>query len=59
MHRELREAVVGLPDEALDQIPPGSKTRLDDLISGVAFHDIYHAGQIQLLKRLGREESSL
>ena len=52
MHRELREAVEALPDEALDQVPPGSKTRLDDLISGVAFHDIYHAGQIQILKRL-------
>ena len=59
LHRELREAVAGLPDEALDEIPPGSKTRLDDLISGVAFHDIYHAGQIQLLKRLRREGSSL
>ena len=54
MHRELREAVEALPDEALDQAPPGSKTRLDDLISGVAFHDIYHAGQIQILKRLRR-----
>jgi uncharacterized damage-inducible protein DinB len=56
MHRELREAVEGLSDEALDQIPPGSKTRSDDLISGVAFHDIYHAGQIQLLKRLRQEK---
>ena len=54
MHRELREAVAGLSDEALDQIPSGSKTRLDDIISGVAFHDIYHAGQIQILKRLMR-----
>jgi len=56
MHRELREAVEGLSDEILDQIPPGSKTRFDDLISGVAFHDIYHAGQIQLLKRLRQEK---
>ena len=54
LHRELREAVAGLSDEALDQIPTGSKTRLDDLIGGVAFHDIYHAGQIQLLKRMQR-----
>lgn len=52
LHRELREAVAALSDEALDQIPPGSKTRLDDLVSGVVFHDIYHAGQIQLLKRM-------
>ena len=52
MHRELRQAVEELPESALDHIPPGSKTRLEDLISGVAFHDIYHAGQIQLVKRL-------
>lgn len=52
MHRELRQAVQGVSDEALDQVPEGSKTRLADLLQGVIFHDIYHAGQIQLLKRL-------
>lgn len=52
MHRELRRAVEEVSDEALDQVPEGSKTRLADLILGGAFHDIYHAGQIQLLKRL-------
>jgi hypothetical protein len=24
------------------------------IIAGIAAHDLYHAGQIQLLKRLGR-----
>lgn len=52
MHRELREAVAGIAEEDLDLIPAGSKTLLSDLIVGVAFHDIYHAGQIQALKRL-------
>jgi uncharacterized damage-inducible protein DinB len=52
MHRELRQAVLEVSDEALDQTPEGSKTRLADLLQGGAFHDIYHAGQIQLLKRL-------
>jgi hypothetical protein len=52
MHRELRDAVAGLPEADLDRIPPGSKLPLSDLIVGVAFHDIYHAGQIQILKRL-------
>jgi hypothetical protein len=52
MHRELRRAVEGISDDALDQVPEGSKTRLGDLILGGSFHDIYHAGQIQLLKRL-------
>jgi uncharacterized damage-inducible protein DinB len=52
MHRALREAAAALSDADLDRIPEGSKTRLEDLILGVAFHDIYHAGQIQLLKKL-------
>lgn len=52
IHRDLRRAIEGLSDEDLDRTPDGSKTRLDNLILGGAFHDIYHAGQIQLLKRL-------
>ena len=52
VHRDLRQAVAALSDKELERIPEGSKTRLIDLVSGVARHDIYHAGQIQLLKRL-------
>lgn len=52
VHRKLRAAVEGLSEEALDQVPAGSKTPLAELISGVAAHDLYHAGQVQLLKRL-------
>jgi hypothetical protein len=52
VHRDLREAVAALSDRDLEAIPEGSKTRVIDLVSGVARHDIYHAGQIQLLKRL-------
>jgi DinB family protein len=52
MHRGLRQAVSSLHDEDLESIPEGSKTRIVDLVLGGAFHDIYHAGQIQLLKRL-------
>jgi len=52
MHRDLRAAVAALSDADLDRTPEGSTTRLDDLILGGAFHDIYHAGQIQLVKRL-------
>jgi len=45
MHRSLREAVATRRD-----------VRASDtfLISGAAAHDVYHAGQIQLLKRLHR-----
>ncbi|HEX4953863.1 MAG TPA: DinB family protein [Thermoanaerobaculia bacterium] len=52
MHRRLREAVAALDPEQLETIPPGSKTRVVDLVLGVAAHDLYHAGQVQLLKRL-------
>ena len=52
MHRDLRAAVAALRDEDLETVPQGSKTKVRDLVLGAAYHDIYHAGQIQLLKRL-------
>jgi uncharacterized damage-inducible protein DinB len=52
MHRDLRAAVTALWDEDLETVPQGSKTKVRDLVLGAAYHDIYHAGQIQLLKRL-------
>lgn len=55
LHRDLRQAVASLSDSDLETLPKGSKTSLLDLILGVAHHDVYHAGQIQLLKRLYQE----
>lgn len=52
MHRDLRAAVAGLTEDDLQKVPEGSATTISELIVGVAFHDIYHAGQIQLIKRL-------
>ena len=52
IHRELRAAVAGLSDEVLDTVPKGSRRTIQDLVLGVAYHDIYHAGQIQIVKRL-------
>jgi len=52
MHRALREAVSRLPAASLDRMPRTSKVTSFALISGVAAHDLYHAGQIQLLKKL-------
>lgn len=52
VHRDLRQAVASLSDGDLETVPQGSKTRVLDLVLGVAHHDVYHAGQIQLLKRL-------
>jgi len=53
-HRRLRDAVAGLRDSDLSRRPPGSKRTTDTLVYGVASHDVYHTGQIQLLKRLYR-----
>ncbi len=49
-HRTLREAVARLPARELDR-RVGRVTTFA-LIAGIAAHDLYHAGQIQLLKKL-------
>ncbi len=51
-HERLREVVVGLSDEDLSRRSPGGRETIGRLVRGVAAHDLYHAGQIQLLKRL-------
>ena len=52
-HRTLRAAIVNLDPRTLDRpLGRNSRTTLRALVTGVAAHDVYHAGQIQLLKRL-------
>ena len=51
-HRSLRHAISQLPREALLLKTARKKFTNAAVIYGVASHDIYHAGQIQLLKRL-------
>ena len=53
-HVGLRGAVASLDPKLLDRAAPGSKHTYRYLITGVASHDLYHAGQIQLIKRLQR-----
>jgi hypothetical protein len=53
-HRKLREVVVAFPPRLLSRKSSGSRFSNLALIRGVASHDLYHAGQIQLLKRLAR-----
>jgi uncharacterized damage-inducible protein DinB len=53
-HRQLRGAVADLNPRDLDRAPARGKTTKRALVTGVAAHDVYHAGQIQLLKRLAR-----
>jgi hypothetical protein len=50
MHQQLLDAIAGLSPRALHQ-PRGSETPFS-LITGIAAHDLYHAGQIQLLEKL-------
>ena len=52
-HRRLLAAVERLADADLDRRAPGGREPIGRLVRGVAAHDLYHAGQIQLLKRLG------
>jgi hypothetical protein len=52
VHQSLRAAVAGLSPEDLQHTPPGSKVSNAAMLTGIAAHDVYHAGQIQLLKRL-------
>ena len=49
-HRQLRAAVAALEDTDLDRQAGGKP--LAWTIRGAAAHDLYHAGQIQLLKTL-------
>jgi hypothetical protein len=53
-HKKLRETVAGIPARQLHVRSLGSRFTSIGLITGIAAHDIYHAGQIQVLKRLQR-----
>jgi len=53
---KLLHAIHGFDPKRLDELAPGSGSyRFIDLMFGVATHDLYHTGQIQLLKRLQRD----
>jgi hypothetical protein len=52
MHATLRASVVPLTDRDLARRIGRSAVTVRALVAGVAAHDLYHAGQIQLLKRL-------
>lgn len=54
-HAALRSVVAELPARRLGQRVRGSEYTVLDTVLGIAAHDLYHAGQIQLLKRLARQ----
>lgn len=53
-HRLLRDAVRTLPAAKLSALSPQGVWTMAEEIHGVAAHDLYHTGQIQLIKKLMR-----
>lgn len=51
-HNELKETVTQLSPGYLQNNPPKGEFTFTQLVQGVASHDLYHAGQIQLIKKL-------
>ena len=51
IHRSTRHAVENLRDADLSKPIDDGKLTYDELLRGIAFHDVYHAGQIQTLKK--------
>lgn len=55
--RQLVEAIKRFSPERLDDPVPDKTTwTYDQLLNGIAAHDVYHIGQIQLMKRLYKEK---
>jgi uncharacterized damage-inducible protein DinB len=52
VHETMVDAITGLSPKQLSHIPKNSKVTNRATIRGIASHDVYHAGQIQLLKKL-------
>jgi uncharacterized damage-inducible protein DinB len=55
VHEELIAAVATLPDSRLEEIVPGKKEAWFTfyfMLHGVVQHELYHAGQIALLKKM-------
>lgn len=59
-HRRLIQVAQRIQPELLPRRPPGARRwTYGDLLIGIAAHDAYHTGQIQLLKRLWQERRLL
>jgi uncharacterized damage-inducible protein DinB len=55
VHEELVAAVAALPDSRLDEMVPGKEDAhytFYYMLQGVVQHELYHAGQIALLKKM-------
>jgi uncharacterized damage-inducible protein DinB len=50
-HNQLRAAVRSLPESSLENRAPGKNHSVEFMLHGVIQHNLYHAGQIALLKK--------
>jgi len=51
-HRQLRAVIAAFPPDQLHRSVDGKKQSAVYTIRGIAAHDLYHAGQVQLIKKL-------
>lgn len=55
VHRELADAMESFDPSRLGRTPEGGGSyTYEDLFTGIVLHDTYHAGQIQIMKRIHR-----
>jgi len=52
-HDELIQTVAALPDSRLDERVPGKSYSVYFMLHGITQHELYHAGQIAILKKAG------
>jgi uncharacterized damage-inducible protein DinB len=53
-HEKLVETVAGLDDSRLRDRVPGKRYDFYHMLHGIAQHELYHAGQIAILKKAGK-----
>jgi uncharacterized damage-inducible protein DinB len=56
-HADLIRAVAALPEERLGDRVPGKRYDISFMLHGVLQHELYHAGQIAILKKAHRRAS--
>jgi uncharacterized damage-inducible protein DinB len=51
VHDELIEAVSGFSESRMGEIVPGASYSFYNMLHGLVHHDLYHAGQIAILRK--------